>query len=368
MNTSLPPESLDRLHRFLSLPERERPEKERVALLKALGVKHPEKFLHSVWSTQWPVGIDRVLNPRSLELRPLERSDFHFKWALGSFNALPPDVRARVFSLKIEPNGLDDAIRKLFAKVGLRVASYRVLSVEVVDKIHTEAAVTLEINGEVIRTFEISHFALAGEQIFTAIAELTGVKTEPVYIYTTPQGVKVALETHLGKENLQSERLGPDYFLEHWQTILTDVAQQDALGDALGTICRDVHYNVTETGDVLTRHHRELFHELSEYTYGFFEPIYVFLNAKLPPEFTLARGNRVEALYQKYRERYLAKNEEIRTQWPQMRSLLESMGGLIIEYFGKPVNVAEIIQGVERRLFQDKDPWLEEIYRTFTEE
>ncbi len=373
---------------FLQKPETDRTSEERKEILESLGVKHPAKFLHSVWSTQWEAGIDRLLNPKSLYFRPLARSDFHFKWARGSFNALPQAVKAKVFRMKVQPNGVFEALKSLFAKVGIRVDSLEIKNIELVDKIHSEAAVTVLINGALERTFEISHFNLAGEEIFSRIAERSHIKKEPAHIYTTPQNVKVAFETRLGKENLLSERWDTTFFLEYRNAILKEVAEQDAVGDALGTIGRDVHYNLTETGQVYSFHHREIFHPVSDMTPGFFEPIYIFLSRKIghsesgasmnqtrpdrnPPFPPFEKGGYrgdLEELYQVYRSSYLDKNRQLRELWTELQKDLFEMGALIQEYFREDVDVKKVIGEVESRLFLNTADWLDGIYAIFAEE
>jgi hypothetical protein len=355
---------------FLQKPETDRTSEERKEILESLGVKHPAKFLHSVWSTQWEVGIDRLLNPKSLYFRPLERSDFHFKWARGSFNALPQAVKAKVFLMKVQPNGVFEALKALFANVGIRVDSLEIKNVELVDKIHSEAAVTVLINEALERTFEISHFNLAGEEIFSRIAERSHIKKEPAHIYTTPQNVKVAFETRLGQDNLLSERWNSRFFLAYRDAILREVAEQDAIGDSLGTIGRDVHYNLTETGQVYSFHHRELFHPVSDMTPGFFEPIYIFLSRKIGHSESEDSMNQtcLEELYQVYRISYLDKNQQLRGLWTELQKDLFEMGALIQEYFREDVDVKKVIGEVESRLFLNTADWLDRIYAIFAEE
>jgi hypothetical protein len=366
MNETVPEEKLrQRIRDFLSLPPRERSEEERIELLRLLGVPHPEHFVQAVWSSTWLLGIDRLLDPDSLYFRPLEYSDFHFKWARGAFNHLPPEVKTRFFSLKIEPTGFEPALRTLCAKLGIEVQRYTLLDVEVADKIHAECALTVLLNDQVVRIIEISHFKLAGEEIFAALAELTNVKIEPVHIYTTPQGTKVALETRISKHPLYSEELEEPFYLENWHTLLRSGAQQDALGDAIGSIARDVHYRVTEAGEVVTTHHRELFHDLSGYTFGFTEPIYHFLDTRLPETFRVSSQPRLTYLFNQYQEAYLQKNRELRDQWQEIEALLWKMEPLIREYLGPEADVEAAIQGVKSRIFRDPRKWLNEVFAVF---
>ena len=60
---------------------------ERPPSLRALGVPHPSDFIQEVWTDQWELGIDRLLNSANLRIRSLEPTDFHFKWALGVYLA-----------------------------------------------------------------------------------------------------------------------------------------------------------------------------------------------------------------------------------------------------------------------------------------
>ncbi len=358
----------DRIRAFLRVPAGQRREDERIEILSQLGVPHPEHFVHAVWSSNWPRGIDRLLDPDSLYFRPLEYGDFHFKWARGAFNHLPPAVKTRIFALKIEPTQFEAALRALCAKLGIEVRRYSLLDVNIADKIHSECSLTVLLNDQLVRTIEISHFKLAGEEIFAALAELTGVKIEPVHIYTTPQGTKVALETRISKHFLYSEELDESFYLENWHLLIRSAAQQDALGDAVGSIARDVHYRVTEGGEVVTTHHRELFHDLSGYTFGFTEPIYHFLDAKLPASLSLSSQPRLMYLFKQYRDAYAQKNSELRRMWDEIHALLNRMRPQIEEYLGAGSNVEAAIQGVRQRLFRDVDEWLNAILAVFLSE
>lgn len=369
MEKEMPDEELrERIRTYLRLPARERPESERIELLTLVGVPHPEHFLHAVWSSNWPFGIDRLLDPDSLYFRPLEYGDFHFKWARGAFNHLPAEVKTRIFSLKLEPTGFTSALRGLCNKLGIDVQRFSILDVEVVDKVHSECAVTILLNDQLVRTVELSHFKLAGEEIFAALAELTEVPIEPVFIYTTPRGEKVALETRVSKYPLYSEELDDTFYLENWHTLVRSGAHQDALGDAIGSIARDVHYRVTENGEVITTHHRELFHDLSGYTFGFTQPIYHFLHTKLPPTFRVSSQPRLSCLFKHYRDAYLQKNSQLREQWPGIEAQLGGMETQIREYLGPEADVEAAIQGVKERVFRDVDAWLNAIFAVFLSE
>lgn len=357
----------DKIETFLQKPAKKRTTEERKEILEAFGVKQPEKFLHSVWSTQWEAGIDSLLNPESLYFRPLDRSDINFKWAKGSFNALPPEVKAKIFLLKMKPNAGFEAIKTLLAKVNIQIESLEIKNVDILDKIHSEAAVKVVINGELERTFEISHFNLAGEEIFSKVAELSEIRKEPVHIYTTPQKIKVAFETRLGVDNLLSERWDSKFFFEYKEKILKEVAEQDAVGDALGTIARDVHYNLTESGEVYSFHHRELFHPLGAISLGFFEPIYLFIRERIGQNESQIDRDFLYTLYQVYRKSYLNKNQQLRKLWSILESVLLKMEDLIQEYFRENVDVKKVISEVKTRVFQDVDHWLDKIYEMYTE-
>ena len=352
---------------FLQKPETDRTSAMRAEILKSLGVRHPDKFIHSVWSTQWESGIDRLLDPHSLYFRPLDRADFHFKWAQGSFNTLHPEVKSKLFLVKMESNNVLEAVKALFAKIDCTVDALEIKNVEILDKIHSEVAVTVLINGKLEYTFEISHFNLASEEIFSKVAELTQIRTESIHIYTTPQNVKVAFETRLGQDNLISERWDARFFMKYRQPILKEIAAQDAVGDALGTIGRDVHYNLTEHGQVYSFHHRELFHPLSDMSIGFFEPIYIFLGQKVKPDESEGNYNFSEELYAAYRSAYLDRNEQLRNLWPELRGELFEVADLIEEYFSEEVNVRKVIAEVGNRIFINAEDWLDQIHSIFTE-
>jgi hypothetical protein len=339
-----------------------------VKILRALGIKHPVHFLNAVWSSQWENAIDRLLNPHSLYVRPLELSDYHFKWALGAFNTLPQDVRARMFMLKIQPNGLDAPLKALFRRIGVVLEQYDVIDMQAVDKIHSEAVVTLRTLNNLTFSFELSHFALASEEIFVPIAELFTIPVEPIVVFTTPHGEKVGLELSRGEERLLSEHLTIEFFEAQWERIVQQVAEHDAFGDALGTINRDVHYCINSQNQVLSFHHRELFHEFSEYHYGFFEPVYLFVNRKLPQGFLGTERERLALLYRVYKEAYMQKNNKIRSRWNELEAVLRNAEALLQEYFGGKGSVDTVVIAVKARLFQNVEQWLDGIYIAFCQE
>jgi hypothetical protein len=177
---------------FLALPRETRTRERREAVLRALGVPHPSRFIEEVWTSQWEVGIDRLLDPANTRIRPLEPTDFHFKWALEAFNGLPASVRARLFELKVEANGLRGPILVLLDAGGLSAHEFEVVDLVALSKVHAEAAATVRIPDGRTCQFEVSHFAAAAEELYAGVARLFRLRAT-TYIHRLPSGGLVLL-------------------------------------------------------------------------------------------------------------------------------------------------------------------------------
>lgn len=229
---------LQEIQAFLSLPKEARSRDRREAVLKSLGVPHPSRFLEEVWTSQWEVGIDRLLDPANLRIRPLESTDFHFKWALEAFNALPASVRARLFAVKLDANDLRGPTLALLDAVGLSTHEFEVVDLVALSKVHAEAAVTVRIPDGRTCSFEVSHFAPSAEDLYAGAARLFRLRTGTTYIHRLRTGVQVLLEVSQEAIRLDAEDLSQDDVGRVWPLAIRGVARHDALGDVLGTILR----------------------------------------------------------------------------------------------------------------------------------
>lgn len=112
---------LQQIQAFLSLPKEARARERREAILQALGVPHPSRFIEEVWTSQWEGTIDRLLEPANTRIRPLELADFHFRICGADLplsvakaarsrpgpgaGAPPPDVRGVPLRLHLKGRG-----------------------------------------------------------------------------------------------------------------------------------------------------------------------------------------------------------------------------------------------------------------------
>jgi hypothetical protein len=352
---------------YLRLPERERTREARVSALRILKLPNPQRFLDSVWSPQWEGAVDRLLDPMNLRFRPLEINDFHFKWAQGSFNHLPQDVRARLISFKIRPTGLEAAVDELLKSAGFGPTDWKIVDLEVVGKVHVESVATLELSGGKAVKIELSHFSPAAEKIYESVASRAGLPTIPTVVHTTPGRGKTLLQIALEGVNLVSPEANTEFFALNWRQILEGVARLDALGDALGTIVRDAHHLYTPEGQVVSIHNYELFHELRQYRFGFLDPIYITVDERLPSDVDVGAEDRLDGLYRHYRELYLDEQRRLQLKWDEMESCLYELGPWIEDYEEGRRPKEKVVEGVRERLFRDGEAWLDHIYSSFVE-
>jgi hypothetical protein len=352
---------------YLRLPERERTREGRLSVLRLLKVPNPEKFLDSVWSPQWELAVDRLLDPSNLRFRPLELNDFHFKWALGSVNHLPREVKVCFFALKIRPTGLEGALDALLADAGHEGVTWDVLDFEASGKVHVESIVTLQVHGGPSLRVEVSHFSPAAERIYEEAARTAGLPAAPTVVHTSNSKPDVLLQIPPQGMNLVSPEADEVFFQKVWEPVLVGVGKLDALGDALGSIVRDAHNVYTNDGEVVSIHNYELFHDLGEYRFGFLDPIFVYLEDRLPEEVDVGGEDRLEALFGKYRQVYLEKQRELQEGWGELEACLNRLSPWVDEYVRGQRSVTEVIEGVRERLFRDGEMWLSNIHDSFLE-
>lgn len=356
---------LQQIQAFLSLPKEARTRDRREAVLQALGVSHPSRFIEEVWTSQWEAGIDRLLDPANTRIRPLEPTDFHFKWALEAFNGLPAAVRARLFALKIEANGLRGPILALLDASGLSTHEFEVVDLIALSKVHAEAAATLRIHDGRTCQVEVSHFAPAAAELYAGAARLFQLRTATTYILRLASGGQILLEvplhgTHLDAEDLSPEEMGP-----RWPVAIRGVARHDALGDVLGTILRDPHYVLTRSGEVASIHNYELFHDIGGFRFGFVEPIFLGLWRKLCGPDPGEGRTLLHRMFEEYRTAYIEKRREIQARWGELEAYLTAHQQAIQEYLQGQQDWRDALAAVRGRAFRDPAQWMQTLLEAY---
>jgi hypothetical protein len=344
---------------FLSVPQAARTREAREAILRALGVPHPARFMEEVWTSQWEAGVDRLLDPANTRIRPLEPTDFHFKWALEAFNALPTQVRARLFALKVEANGLGGPIRSLVEAAGLSADDFEVADLVALDKVHAEAAVTVRVQGGQTCRFEVSHFAPSVEALFASVASLFQLPTATTFIHRLPAGGQVLLQVPLQGIRLDEDDLPPGDAERLWPLAVRGVARHDALGDVLGTILRDPHHVLTPSGEVASIHNYELFHEIGGFRFGFVEPIFLSLWRRLRGADPDQGRTLFLAMVEGYRRAYVAQRDGIRERWAEVEEVLRRHQETIREYLSGQQEWQEAVVAARARAFRDPAGWVQ---------
>lgn len=358
---------LQQINVFLSLPKEARTREGREAVLQALGVPHPSRFIEEVWTSQWEAGIDRLLDPANTRIRPLESTDFHFKWALEAFNALPAPVRAGLFAMKIEANGLRGPILALLDASGLSTHEFEVVDLVALSKVHAEAAVTVRSHDGRALQFEVSHFAPAAEELYSGAARLFRLRTSTTYIHRLPSGGKVLLETTLHAIRLDEEDLPREQMGRLWPLAIRGVARHDALGDVLGTILRDPHYILTRSGEVVSIHNYELFHDIGGFRFGFVEPIFLSLWRKLHGPDPGESRALLRRMVEEYRTAYIEKRGEIQARWGELEVYLTSHQEAIQEYLKGEMDWQEAVAAVRERANRDSARWMQTLLEAYRE-
>jgi len=350
---------------FLSLPKEARTRDRREAVLQALGVPHPSRFIEEVWTSHWEAGIDRLLDPGNTRIRPLETTDFHFKWALEAFNALPAPARARFFSLKIEANGLRGPILALLDASGVSTHEFEVVDLVALSKVHAEAAVTVRTRDGRTCHFEVSHFAPAAEELYAGAARLFHLRTATTYIHPLPRGGKILLEVPVHGIRLDADDVSPAEVGRLWHLTVRGAARHDALGDVLGTILRDPHYVLTPSGEVISIHNYELFHDIGGFRFGFVDPIFLSLWRRVrevqPP------GDRtlLQKMVEDYRTAYVEKRQAIQGRWGELEGYLTAHQQAIQEYMKGEQDWRAVVASARERAFRDPARWIQTLLEAY---
>ena len=352
---------------FLSLPREARTREGREALLQALGVPHPSRFIEEVWTSQWEAGIDRLLDPANTRIRPLEPTDFHFKWALEAFNGLPAPVRARLFSMKIEANGLRGPVLALLDTAGLPTHAFEVTDLVALPKVHAEASATVRIHDGRTCQLDLSHFAPEAEALYAGAARLFRLRTAATYIHILPKGGRVLLEIALHGMRLDDEHLPQEEMRRLWPLAIRGVARHDALGDVLGTILRDPHHILTPSGEVASIHNYELFHEIGGFRFGFVEPIFLSLWRRLRRSDPGEGRAFLHRMFEEYRIAYVEKRQEIQTRWSVLEEYLTAQQQAIREYLKGQQDWGEVVAAVKERAFRDPAQWVRTLLEAYRE-
>ncbi len=358
---------LQQIQAFLSLPREARTREHREAVLLALGVPHPSRFIEEVWTSQWEAGIDRLLDPANTWIRPLESTDFHFKWALEAFNGLPPSVRARLFALKIDANGLRGPILALLDASGLSTHEFEVVDLVALSKVHAEAAVTVRTHDGRTCQFEVSHFAPAAEELYAGAARLFRLRTATTYIHTLASGGKVLLDILVHGTRLDDEDLSREGMGHRWPLAIRGVARQDALGDVLGTILRDPHHILTRSGEVVSIHNYELFHDIGGFRFGFVEPIFLSLWRKLRGPDPGESRTLLRRMFEEYRTAYIEKRQEIQARWDELEGYLAVHQEAVQGYFKGDLDWRQAVVAARERAFRDPANWVQTLLEAYRE-
>lgn len=356
---------LQEIRAFLSLPKEARTRDRREAVLTALGVPHPSRFIEEVWTSQWEAGIDRLLDPSNLRIRPLEPTDFHFKWALEAFNALPAPVRARLFAAKIDANDLRGPILALLDAAGLSTHEFEVVDLVALSKVHAEAAVTVRIPDGRICPFEVSHFAPSAEELYAGAARLFHLRTGTTYFHRLQTGVQMLLEVPAEAIHLDAEDLSQDDVGRAWPLAIRGVARHDALGDVLGTILRDPHHILTHSGEVISIHNYELFHDVGGFRFGFIDPIFLSLWQHLRAPDPGEARSLLQRMVEEYRTAYIEKRQELQARWGELDGYLAAHHEAIQEYVKQEQDWRAVVAAVRERAFRDPARWVSTLLEAY---
>jgi len=350
---------------FLSLPREARTRERREAVLQALGVPHPSRFLEEVWTSQWEAGIDRLLDPANTRIRPLETTDFHFKWALEAFNALPAPVRARLFGMKIGVNGLRGPILALLDASGVSTHEFEVVDLVALSKVHAEAAVTVRTRDGRTCQFEVSHFAPMAEELYAGAARLFHLRTATTYIHPLPDGGKILLEVPVHGMRLDAPDLSPADVRPVWPLAVRGAARHDALGDVLGTILRDPHYILTPSGEVVSIHNYELFHDIGGFRFGFVEPIFLSLWRRLRGAQPKEDRTLLRRMVEEYRTAYVEKRQAIQGRWRELEAYLTAHQQAIQDYGSEKQDWRAVVEAIRERAFRDPTRWIQTLLEAY---
>jgi hypothetical protein len=330
---------------YFAIDPAARTRRDRKEFLAVLGLEHPGHFLRSVWTPTWEAAIDDILDPRSSFLRPLNPSDFHFKWAVGAINLLPTATRLNILGLKMKPAGLEAALKKLLAAGGYPAADFVIEDVEILRQIHSEYSIKLRTADARQLRVEVSHYLPAAEEIFHRFAGPLNVPVTAVLAASTPHGTRFIME--LEEPDRVELTVAPHERLAAFgDRIIERAALHDAAGDILGTVMRDPHYLLAADGELFSFHHYQLFMDLDDEQFGFFQPVFAFLGRELGDE---------PGWFAAYRTAYIREFKNLQARRDEILHIFDEATDIVSQYLGGPGGIAEVRKGMEQRLAFDPE-------------
>jgi hypothetical protein len=137
------------------------------------------------------------------------------------------------------------------------------------------------------------------------------------------------------------------------------------LGDVLGTILRDPHYILTQSGEVVSIHNYELFHDIGGFRFGFVEPTFLALwrhlrGAQPGEDRTLLRR-----MVEEYRTAYIEKRQAIQGRWGDLEAYFVAHQQAIQEYVRQDQDWRSVVAAVRDRAFRDPDRWVQTLLEAY---
>lgn len=313
----------EKLSGFFLVDSPRRTPEERLALLRSLGVPEPESFL-AKRLPQWDARVDELLDPSSLDMMPVHVSHAQARYVRGAIQSLPEDVKARIFSAKLGPTGVGEAIRSLYLREkGISLPEdFTVASVTLLDDVRQSVRVVVQDGGRSL-TVDVVRMNADAEIVYSAVAEELGIAHCRAEIVPTPKGDKAAVSVVPSGVRLSDEgALSDEYFREQWPFLVDKVAEQEALADFLGTETGPDSYTITtEPVSVVADNPLEMFHYLPISNRAN-EPVFKFLFAKALPDAPVARAKTARDFVVRYETAYGAAAARIKEHWNGIEAAL----------------------------------------------
>jgi hypothetical protein len=250
---------------------------------------------------------------------------------------------------------------------GLSTHEFEVVDLVALSKVHAEAAATVRTPDGRTCQFEVSHFAPAAEELYTGAARLFGLRTATTYIHRLPGGGQILLEVPVHGMRLDAEELPRKDLARVWPLAVRGVARHDALGDVLGTILRDPHHILSKSGEVISIHNYELFHDIGGLRFGFVEPIFLSLWRRLRGPDPAQGRVLLHRMFEEYRSAYISKGEEIQARWSELEEYLTAHQQEIQDYLKGEQDWREAIAAVKERAFRDPADWVKTLLEAYRE-
>jgi hypothetical protein len=130
------------------------------------------------------------------------------------------------------------------------------------------------------------------------------------------------------------------------EKIIARAALHDAVGDVLGTVMRDPHYLLGADGEVYSFHHYQLFMDLDDEQFGFFQPVFAHLGGQLGDE---------SSWFAQYRTAYVREFTKLQARRAELLEVFDGATDIISQYLGGPGGIAEVRRGIEQRLAFDPE-------------